>query len=384
MSDFLDFLFGGGLQGAAGVGLLTGAYDELGNIGERGLTLGQDLATTQMDQTQFRPFTVTTATGSGFGTSIDPTTGQISSSMSLSPEEQQLASGLQSQAGQFFGTPAAGQDVLAGAGSQAMGVGQSLLGQPVFGVDPTRASSSQATGLGQQFMQQAGMGTGDREMAVYDRMRASMRPEEERQRLGLEERLAAQGRLGVKTAQYGGTPEQLAMSKAQEEARSSAMLGAMQQAQREQAQQAGLGAQFAGLGAGLAGQAQGLGAANQLQALQALQAGQGLFQGSQGLQAGQQQLGLGALGASYMPQAQMLAALAPGMTAASMGQQGQLTGAGLFGEATASGIDALLGSALGQANLMGTVGTGLLSGVTQGTSSSGDTFLDYLRNALGG
>jgi hypothetical protein len=44
----------------------------------------------------------------------------------------------------------------------------------------------------------------------------------------------------------------------------------------------------------------------------------------------------------------------------------QLAGAGLFGEASMSGLEALLGSALGQANLMGNVGTGLLSGAISG------------------
>jgi len=144
-------------------------------------------------------------------------------------------------------------------------------------------------------------------------MRATMAPEERRQQLALEERLASQGRLGLRTAQFGGAPEQFAMAQAQEEARNRAMLGAMQQAQAEQAQQATLGQQY--------------------------------------------------LGAGYVPQAQMLSALAPGQTAAAAQQQAQLYGTGLFGEATASGIDALLGSALGQANLLGSAGTGLLAGL---------------------
>jgi len=427
MDDFLDFMFGGGLQGGAGVGLLTGAYNRLGDIGDRGLELGQSLADTQMEQTAFRPYTIRTPGGSGF---VAGPGNQYT--LELGERDRGIQSMLQNQAMQYLGGgnrimgggggaapgpgfasqppmpvggtggPAPGGDGLVyarsdaggapsfeAAGQQLLSTGQQQLGQTPFGQGGVRGASGQAFGLGQQFMQQAGMGVGDREAAIYDRMRAAMSPEEERQRLGLEERLAAQGRLGVRTAQYGGTPEQLALSKAQEEARSTAMLGAMQQAQREQAQQAGLGAQFAGLGAGLAGQSQGMDAAQQQLALQAMQGGLGLSQGGLGLRQGElgldqlrQQLGLGALSASYMPQAQALAALAPGMTAAAMQQQGQLTGAGLFGEATASGIDALLGSALGQANLMGTVGTGLLGGVTQG-SSTGGSFLDYIRQALG-
>jgi hypothetical protein len=62
---------------------------------------------------------------------------------------------------------------------------------------------------------------------IYNQIRATQSPEEERQRLALENRLAAQGRLGVSTAAYGGTPEQLAMEKAQAEARNAASLQAI-------------------------------------------------------------------------------------------------------------------------------------------------------------
>jgi len=277
------FLEGGGAQGLAGIGLLLNAYNRLGGIGEQGLQLGQDLATTQMEQAAFRPYTVTTSTGGQFGTQIDPTTGQLSTTMAMSPQEQALQQRLFGGAGQFY--------------------------------------------------DQAAMPTGAREQAIFERMRATMTPEEERQRLALEERLAAQGRLGVRTAQFGGAPEQFALAQAQEEARNRAMLGAMQQAQAEQRQQAALGQQY--------------------------------------------------LGASYMPQQQMLAAFQPGQTAAGAAQQAQLYGTGLFGEATASGIDALLASGLGQANLMGEAGTGLLSGLFGARSSTATNPFSFL-SRLGG
>ena len=134
--------------------------------------------------------------------------------------------------------------------------------------------------------------------------------------------------MGVRTAAFGGTPEQLAMEKAQAQQLAQARLGAAQQARQEQMGLAQLGQQY--------------------------------------------------LGAGYIPQAQLLSALTPGQTAAAQAQQAQLYGTGLFGEATASGIDALLGSALGQANLIGAAGTGLLSGLSsfpaQGSSSGGGFF----------
>jgi hypothetical protein len=49
-------------------------------------------------------------------------------------------------------------------------------------------------------------------------MLSTVTPQNERDRLALEQRMAAQGRLGVATAAYGGTPEQLALAKAQQEA----------------------------------------------------------------------------------------------------------------------------------------------------------------------
>jgi hypothetical protein len=344
--------------------------------------------------------------------------------------------------GQFAGQVGGllGQQPSAGVGQlgqQALGLGMQGLGTTA--PEDVEALRRQYGGLAGQAAQQVLQPTAGREAEVFERIRATQRPGEERQRLALEERLAAQGRLGTSSAAYGGaTPEQLAMATAQEEARNRASLSAIQQAQSErqqalgeaqafgglfgqqaglssqlqsqaqqraaqlsqlglsaeqvqsqlqseglgrattaagqaaqlaqlagglQAQQAGLGAQYAGLGANLAGQQQALDAARQQQALQALTAGQGLLGGGLGLQQAQQQLGMGALAGSYLPQQQLLAALAPGQTAAAQQQQAQLYGTGLFGEATASGIDALLGANLGRANLIGSAGTGLLSGI---------------------
>jgi hypothetical protein len=264
MDDLLEFLgISGGeaLGGAAALGLLGSAYSRLGRIGERGLGLGQDLAQTQLEQAAFRPYTVTTATGGQFMAGPD---GQYT--MAMSPEELAFQQQMFGGAGDFF----------------------------------TQAQADPRV----------------REEEIYGQISEALAPEQRAQQLGLEERLAAQGRLGVRTAEFGGTPEALAMQKAQAQQLSQARLGAAQQARQEQAGLAALGQQY--------------------------------------------------LGAGYIPQAQMLSALAPGQTAAAAQQQAQLYGTGLFGEATASGIDALLGSALGQANLLGAAGSGLLAGLFGG------------------
>ena len=107
-----------------------------------------------------------------------------------------------------------------------------------------QAMQQQLFGGAGDFFTQAAQPTAQRETDIYKRMLAAQLPEQQRQRTALEERLFSQGRGGVTTSQYGGTPEQLAMAKAQAEAQNTAMLSAMQQAQAEQAQQASLGGQF--------------------------------------------------------------------------------------------------------------------------------------------
>ena len=63
---------------------------------------------------------------------------------------------------------------------------------------------------------------------LFSQLQAAQAGEAERARLGLEQRLAAQGRLGVGTAMYGGTPEQLALEKALQERTAANWLQAQQ------------------------------------------------------------------------------------------------------------------------------------------------------------
>jgi hypothetical protein len=148
-----------------------------------------------------------------------------------------------------------------------------------------------------------------REQAVFDRMMAAIRPERTRESNRLQGQLQAQGRLGVRTDMYGGTPEQLAMAKAQEEAYSQNMLAAMNFAGQEQSRQAALGS--------------------------------------------------GMLANAYVPQAQLLNAVQTGMTAseqrrAQLAQQTQS-----YGETYSTGLQALLSSAMGQSVQATSVGSGL-------------------------
>jgi hypothetical protein len=177
--------------------------------------------------------------------------------------------------------------------------------------------------------------------------------------------------MGVQTNMYGGTPEQFALSKAQAEAQNQASLMAMQQAQAEQQQQAALGSQFAGLGSSLTD-------AQQRRAIESLGSGQQMLAGGLGLQQGQQQLNLGALSGAYMPQAQMLNVQQASQLYPQMQQQGQLYGAGQYGETMMSGLEARLIAEQARANLLGGLGTGLLGGMLSPVGNKKDGFITPL------
>ena len=382
------------LTGIAG-GLLTReAYDRLSGIGEQARREAMGIAERGQMESEFRPFTVTTPTGAMFtarmGGQPQPFTPRISGpmpaptitdqpSMVLPQQPTVGKSGMEKPTGIFVGqpvgmgqdrqvytpptTPPPGQDVI-------RGINRPALPQPIVDVPRTslpflpqppmapagegleigmtlspeeQALQRQLLGGAGGFFGQAVQPTVDREQAVFERIRAAQRPEEERQRLALEERLAAQGRLGTSSAAFGGaTPELMAQQTAIGEARNRAMLSAMQQAQAEQAQQAALGQQL--------------------------------------------------LGAGYLPQQQLVAALQPGLIQQELAQQAQQFGTGLFGETALSGIEAQLLAEQARANLLGGVGTNLITGLINqqraaaaqpsggGASGLGGLFGDIVEN----
>lgn len=316
----------------------------------------EDIPELPVPDISFQPFTVTGPTGKITG-------GPEGTQYTLGGTGQALQSALESQALSRFGTPAFGAGQLGAAGQQLLGTGQQQLGVSPFGLAGQQQAAQQAFGLGSQFMGQAGMPMAGREQEVYDRIRATQLGEEERQRLALEERLFAQGRGGVQTAMFGGTPEQLALAQAQEQAQNQASLMAMQQAQQEQQQQAALGSQFAGLGSGLATQRQALDAAQQARAMQALQGGMGLMAGGLGMEEAQQGIGLGALQGAYIPQAAMLSAFSPALNVASMSDVARRQMGEYELEAAMAKLQAEMGQKTGLASLYGNVYGGLLGGL---------------------
>jgi len=230
--SFMDLL-------SAGAG-----YYNQDKAAEAALQLGQqsaqalgELGTDVAGMTEFKPFTVTT----GLGQTTTTPTGGID--VGLSPEQQALQSQLLSQATGLFGQ---------------------------VGVDPSTAQAD-----------------------LYEQMRAVQRPEEQRQRLALEERMLSQGRMGLSSNAYGGaSPELLAQETARQEAMARANLAARTQAMSEQAQ--------------------------------ALTSASGL------------------LGAGYTPQSQALEALRMGTEVGKLADIGRRSGAEFMGQAGTAGIEALM------------------------------------------
>jgi len=316
---------GGGALGAAGLAFAKKGYEDVGAVGERAFSefAGEGgLADKLSGMLEFQPYTVTSATGGQFGMTQDPTTGQMTYQLATSPEEQAYQQSLFGGASQLAQQATAPYDPRY----------EELANQAYGGVGALMTQAQKAA------IDAGSMDRGAREDQVYEQLRALQSPEEERQRLALEQRMAAQGRTGVRTAQFGGTPEQLAMAKAQAEALNQASLMAMQQSGAEQQQALQRAASLQGLTSGMFGMGtQARATPRELQSMD--------LRNMQGM-----------MTAGYVPQAQLLNALQPGMTTAERQRQALSEQAGAYGETYATGLEALLQSALAQANISGGVG----------------------------
>jgi hypothetical protein len=216
-----------------------------------------------------------------------------------------------------------------GVTSAAGGVSSTADGSTSLNLSPQQLALQQMLGGGAMSMFGQAMGpTQGREQEVFDRIRAMQMPGENRQDLALEQRLLNQGRLGVRTSMFGGTPEQFALNQAREEAKNQAALMAMQQGQAEQMQQANLGQQF--------------------------------------------------MQNQFAPESFLLNLLQGGTNVANLADVARRQQAELYGTGMMSGINAQLGASLGQANLAGALGSGLLTGAFGGQNA-----LSGISNALG-
>jgi hypothetical protein len=284
---FGDLSLGGLLSTIISGAGYANQLNRLGDFGTQAQAGAERIGAQAAEGTRFVPFTVTSATGAGVGT-----TPEGSTQFNLSPQEQALQNQLFGGAGQFY--------------SQA----QAPIAQT--------------------------------EQDIFNRMLQVAAPERQRQQLALEERLAAQGRLGTSSAAYGGaTPEQMALATAQQEQLNKLGLQARGQALAEQQQ-------FADLGQGM-------------------------------------------LGAAYTPQSALLNVLNQGMGVAGLSDVGRRQAAMLQSEGQMAGLDAALQAELARGNLTGQ-GLAALAGALGGQQQAvtgllsgtvGEAIPDWMKTLYG-
>lgn len=291
-----DFLRGAGSIYATNKGI-QGQRD----LGNAAMEAARASANQMKTDTQFKPFTLTSGIGSASATA------EGGLGVTLSPEQQAL------------------QNQLQGMGTSALGF-----------LDDPAAREAEQTSLINMLTQG---GQGGREADIMARLQAAVAPENERARMALEERLFSQGRSGVATNQYGGTPEALVLEKAIAEQQANLGVSAMEQARKEQ----------------------------EIQSTQTLQ----------GLQEARQRigtlgdLGLGALKQSYDPTQSLINLLQPTLGAADISAAGQRQGAQLGASMLQAGMGAQT-SAQAQANVLEQIRTQALTNILLGQTPQSD------------
>ena len=174
-----------GLLGGLGI---ADQYERYDKLGENSAIRAGEIADQAMANTDFQPFTTTT----------------------------------------FGGSTSVGED-----------------GSASYNMSPTMANQSAvANQAATQFFNQAAGSYQDRDQSAYDRIRAMQEPGEQRSGLNLESRLAAQGRLGLASSEYGSSPEMYAHQMAINEAKNNAAYQAIGISQQAQAQDASIGTQM--------------------------------------------------------------------------------------------------------------------------------------------
>ena len=326
---------GGFLGGPAGSLLGTGlgidALNEMRGLGKEAQTEALRIGERAQADTAFKPFSISTGFG---GVAAGPQGGYTTT---LSPEQEALQGRLAGITGGLTGG---------------------------FGMGAPDVSGIQGTALGgiEGLLAQAQGSTAGREQDIYNRIRATQLPEEQRQQLALDEQLASQGRTGLRTAMFGGSPEQFAMEKARAEAMNQASLMSINQAEQQRTNDLAQATGMFGLGS------------------------QASFLPS-GLQQGQLGNIQTALGLQYMPENQLLASMTPALSLADLSSVAQRQGAGYLANASmaglgenlqaqrnrAEGLAGLYGQLLGAQGQAASSATGSVPGLL---SSAGDWLKD--------
>lgn len=193
-TDILQGLFGIG----ATVGLQNDAIQKAEAVGVSALNDATAAGNAALKESEFKPYSITSGTGTVDALELGGRFNGLD--LELSPEIQAMVDAGRISAGDFLGR--ANQNT----GTQTTGMLEQL-------------------GLG---------GSGRTEAEIFEMLNAVQRPGQERERLALEERLFSQGRGGVRTEQFGGTPEELAIAKAREEQRAGTSVSAFDLARQDE------------------------------------------------------------------------------------------------------------------------------------------------------
>lgn len=225
------------MLGAAGQMAATeGAIDDLQGMGAKAKTRigmpGENFWNTIKSNTKFTPFSVTTGTA-GPGSVTTDSTG--SAFYNMNDNQTALANSLRTGGADFLnasmGRGAFGRPRLDAAGNQLRDAAGNLLydDDAGFGLEEYIGTNKSLTDP----FSAANLRTS--EDALFNQLQAMRQPGQERDQLALDEKLFAQGRTGLQTSAYGGSPEQFAMEKAMLEQSAQDQLMAMQQARTDAA-----------------------------------------------------------------------------------------------------------------------------------------------------
>lgn len=239
-TSLLGGMASGGLTGAASAAGINEQVARLRALGGAASTDYGNLAQQAVQGVEFTPYTLTNA---GLGSVSQTAPGVIT--QTLTPQQQANVDAAALMQGNLYGA----------ALPDTSGIQKTAFGNVGGYISPT--DNAQLTGLSTLFGAQAanqlvgygaptglegttaqalqGAATGlsqlgntqDMAQQLYEGQLGLMSPTQQRQQLELENRLRAQGRLGTQTAAYGGTPEQLALMKAQEEQKQQAAYNAL-------------------------------------------------------------------------------------------------------------------------------------------------------------
>lgn len=242
-SSFLDFLTDkNNLSGLVSLGLGNAAINRMQNLSDDYETENQNLVTNLKNTGKFNPFTVTAGPGSvsfdkfgGATYTTDPSLANFQTNLtnnaqaaydaifnpSIDPATGEITIDQRANRQNFINAITGTSDIKGnllnpGGVSEREQMVQDFVGSDVSLTDPFTSA-----------------GIASREQDIFNRLQALREPGNEEARVNLDQQLFAQGRGGLRTAQYGGSPEELALQRALQEQRSADAVTAITQARQE-------------------------------------------------------------------------------------------------------------------------------------------------------